>query len=80
MGKLFVTVFAFASAPKTNFVITVTPGHAHLHAIKILHHDNFLAPRQITPRHCASAFFQLHLPGLFPGRLSNLYRDRALTQ
>ena len=30
-------------------------GHAHLHSITILHHDKFLAPRQIVPRHCASA-------------------------
>ena len=34
------------------------PGLAHLHAIKILHHDKLLAPRQLVPRHCASA----HLP------------------
>jgi hypothetical protein len=34
------------------------PGHAHLHAIKILHQDKFLAPRQFVPRHCTSA----HLP------------------
>ena len=38
--------------------MAVAPGHAHLHAIKILHHDKFLAPRQLVPRHCASA----HLP------------------
>jgi hypothetical protein len=42
------------------------PGHAHLPAIKILHHDKLLAPRQLVPpsltslargsaRHCASA-------------------------
>jgi hypothetical protein len=41
------------------------PGHAHLHAIKFLHRDRFLAPRQLVPpsltslargaaRHCAS--------------------------
>jgi hypothetical protein len=35
--------------------MAVAPGHAHLQAIKILHHDNFLAPRQFVPRHCASA-------------------------
>jgi hypothetical protein len=39
------------------------PGHAHLPAIKILHHDNpdscrDLAPRQLLPRHCAG----VHLP------------------
>jgi hypothetical protein len=35
--------------------MAITPGHAHLHAIKILHHDKFLSPRQPVPRHCASA-------------------------
>ena len=38
--------------------MTVAPGYAHLHAIKFLHHDKFLAPRQLLPRHCAS----VHLP------------------
>jgi hypothetical protein len=38
--------------------MAVAPGHAHLHTIKILHLDYFLAPRQLVPRHCASA----HLP------------------
>ena len=38
--------------------MVVIPGHAPLHTIKVLHHDKFLAPRQIIPRHCASA----HLP------------------
>jgi len=27
--------------------MTVAPGHAQLHAIKILHLDKFLAPRQL---------------------------------
>jgi hypothetical protein len=35
--------------------MVVAPGHAHLPAIKILHHDKILAPRQFVPRHCASA-------------------------
>jgi len=35
--------------------MVVAPGHAHLHAIEILYLDKFLAPRQIVPRHCASA-------------------------
>ena len=35
--------------------MAVAPGHAHLPAIKILHHDKFLAPRQFVPRHCTSA-------------------------
>jgi hypothetical protein len=61
-------------------VLNPAPGFAQLHAIKILHHDNFLPSRQLVPRYCASAVFQLHLPGLFPSRLSNLYRDRACTQ
>jgi hypothetical protein len=49
--------------------MTVALGHAHLPAIKFLHHDKFLASRQFVPpsltslargaaRHCASA----HLP------------------
>jgi hypothetical protein len=62
MGKLFVTLFAplrrdfvathlnFCSYTLDKFVMAVAPGHAHLHAIKILHLDKFLAPRQIVPR------------------------------
>jgi len=37
-------------------VFNPAPGHAQLHAIIILHHDNFLPSRQLVPRHCASAF------------------------
>jgi hypothetical protein len=29
----------------------VAPGHAHLHATKILHRDSFLAPIKFVPRH-----------------------------
>jgi hypothetical protein len=47
MGKLFVTLFAFLPA-RNKFVLAVAPGHAHLQAIKTLHHDKFLAPRQIV--------------------------------
>ena len=36
----------------------VKPGLAHLHEIKILHRDKFLAPRQIVPRRCASDHLQ----------------------
>jgi hypothetical protein len=39
-----VTVFD-SSYPKDKFVMVHVPGHAHLPAIKILHRDNFLAPR-----------------------------------
>ena len=35
--------------------MAVAPGHAHLHVIKILHHDKFRSPRQFVPRYCASA-------------------------
>ena len=35
-----------------------TPGYAHLPVINMHRLDNFLAPRQLAPRHCASA----HLP------------------
>ena len=35
----------------------LTPGHAQLPAIKILHHDNFLPPIKLVPRHCAIAIF-----------------------
>jgi hypothetical protein len=39
--------------------MAVAPGHAHLPVIKFLHRDKFLAPRQIVPRHCASARHQI---------------------
>ena len=60
-GKLFVTLFAppwrdfvatllnFCSCSQDRLVMAVAPGHAHLHAIKILHLDKFLAPRQFVP-------------------------------
>ena len=35
--------------------MVLAPGHAHLTAIKILHRNSFLAPRQLVPRHCSSA-------------------------
>jgi uncharacterized protein VirK/YbjX len=36
----------------------VKTGLAHLQAIKFLHHDKFLASKQLLPRHCASAHLQ----------------------
>ena len=48
--------FCFCNQDK--FVMAVTPGHAHLPAFKVLHHDKFLAPRQLVPRHCSSAHLQ----------------------
>jgi len=44
--------------------MAVAPGLAHLNVIKILYQDKFLAPRQLTSRHCAS------------GRFPNLYQRR----
>jgi hypothetical protein len=61
-------------------VFNPAPGHAQLHAINILRLDNFLPPRQLIPRHCASAISKLCLPGLYLVRLSILYRDRTCTQ
>ncbi len=46
------------SCTQDKFVMAVAPGHAHLHTIKTLHHDKFLAPRQIVPRHCTCAHLQ----------------------
>jgi len=57
MGKLFVTLFApprrdfvatllnFCTCTQDKFIMAFAPGHAHLHVIKILHFDKFLAPR-----------------------------------
>ena len=45
--------------------MAVAPGYPHLPAIIFLHHDKFLAPRQLVPRHCTSA----HLPTFY-------YRDK----
>jgi hypothetical protein len=41
------------SCTKDKFVMSGASGLAHLHAIKFLHLDKFLAPRQLVPRHCA---------------------------
>jgi hypothetical protein len=57
-GKLLVTVFAICSCSRDSFVTGDKPGLAHLHAIKFLHLDKFLAPRQLLSRHCASANLQ----------------------
>jgi hypothetical protein len=35
--------------------MALKPGCAHLQAIKLLHLDQFLASRQLVPRHCTSA-------------------------
>ena len=70
MGKLFVTVFAFlpaaclpvgragrCSCTQDKFVIEAKPGFPHLHAIKILHLDYFLAkvPGPDSYRDCPDA-------------------------
>jgi hypothetical protein len=47
------------SCYQDKFVMAVAPGHAHLHAIKFLHLDKLLAPRQLLPRHCAGAHLQI---------------------
>jgi hypothetical protein len=47
-------------------VINPAPGHVQLPAINILHHDKFLAPRQIASRHCASAFSGFIYRDYFP--------------
>jgi hypothetical protein len=49
----------FCSCPLDKFVMAVTPGLPHLHAINILHLDYFLSQRQLVPRHCASARLQI---------------------
>jgi hypothetical protein len=62
------------------------PGHPQLHAIKFLHHDKFLAPRQFVPPlltafargKCNTApvpIYQISAPGAIPGHLETLYRD-----
>jgi hypothetical protein len=38
--------FLLLFLPVLQIFVDVKPGHAHLHTIKILLHDNFLAPRQ----------------------------------
>jgi len=50
--------FCFCSYSQDKLVMRAKPGHAHLHSIKFLYHDKFPAPRQISPRHCASAHLQ----------------------
>jgi len=55
IGHLFVTVFALL-LPSRQIRNVYVPGFAHLHAIKHLHREKLLAPRQILPRRCATAF------------------------
>jgi hypothetical protein len=47
--------------------MAVAPGHAHPPKIKILHHDKFLAPIKLVPRHCASAHNKHSAPRQFTG-------------
>jgi hypothetical protein len=47
--------------------MVLAPGHAHVYAIRILHRDSFLAPRQFVPRHCSSAHNKNPVPGQFTG-------------
>jgi hypothetical protein len=60
--------------------MVVAPGHAHLHAIKILHRDKFRSQRQLVPRHCTSAHLLVFYTETIPSYLENLYRDRASVQ
>ena len=80
MGKLICHAFCKTLSHLPGPVMNPAPGLAQLPSIKILHHVNFLPPRQFIPRRCASAIFQHYLPGERPGHQSNLYRDRARTQ
>jgi len=45
MGKLLVTVFAFAPAHQDKIVMVFAPGLDQLLTIQLLHRDKFLAPR-----------------------------------
>ncbi len=60
-GKLFVTVFAFASTCMTNTYCS-KPGYAHLPAGKLLYSDSKVASIKFIPRHCASAFDLASVP------------------
>jgi hypothetical protein len=63
--------FLLCSCTQDKFIMVVTPGHAHMHAIEILHRDKFLPPRQFVPRHCASALHQLCNRGQIHGSDKN---------
>ena len=75
------------SCTQDKFVMVVAPGYTHLHAIKIIHLDKFLAPRQFVPhdvrsaqsgptaRHCTSTRLQICNRG-YP----DSYRDRGSDQ
>ncbi len=52
-GKLFVTVFAFATACMTN-TCSSKPGYAHLPAGKVLYRDSKVASTEFVPRNCTS--------------------------
>jgi hypothetical protein len=54
-GKLFVTVFAFATACMTN-TNNSKPGYAHLPARKLVYRDSKAASTRFVPRNCTSAF------------------------
>jgi hypothetical protein len=64
-----------------SFVMVLAPGLAHLPAIKILHRDKFLAPRQLVPplslRFCGARRDTAPVPAtkLVPGDNPDSYRD-----
>jgi hypothetical protein len=65
MGKLLVTVFAFAPAP-LQITNARKPGHPHLPTIKTLHQDYFLASGQLFVANAAPvSAFQLCYPDYF---------------
>jgi hypothetical protein len=57
-GKLFVILFAFAPAPKTNLYRKHHPDSRICKQPNSYKLDKLLAPRELLPRHCASAHLQ----------------------
>ena len=68
MGKLFVTVFAFAPATQDKSVRLV-PGHPHLHAIKSCTLTNFWLRDNFVPDTAQVPIYQISAPGDIPGHL-----------
>jgi hypothetical protein len=64
----------------TNPAETFTRIRTTARNLNSVYHDRFLAPRQIVPRHCASAVNKITIPGYVFCAQPALYRDRARTQ
>jgi len=80
MGKLFVTLFAFVSAPKTNSLWPLYPDTRICTQLKPCTMTNFWLRDSLYRDTAQVPIYQIPLPGSIPGHLATLYRDTRNAQ